>query len=94
MIQGSSRGDAYYRSNLLCKALRLVLLGFSEGKGSKIVRPWCRMKEKSVSVIGSMSLSKDGSKEEFRDMKDAFTDRGSFQERQGTATQCMSLSSY
>ena len=50
------------------------------------------MKEKSVSVIGSMSLSKDGSKEEFRDMKDAFTDRGSFQERQGTATQCTSLS--
>ncbi len=39
------------------------------------------MKAKSVSVIGSTSLNKDGSKEEFRDMKDAFTDRGSFQER-------------
>lgn len=39
------------------------------------------MKAKSVTVIGSMSLNKDGSKEEFRDMRDAFTDRGSFQER-------------
>ena len=41
----------------------------------------CSMKAKSVSVIGSMSLNKDGSKEEFRDMRDSFTDRGSFQER-------------
>ena len=45
-----------------------------------------------MSVIGSMSLSKDGSKEEFRDMKDAFTNRGSFQERQGADTMCMSSS--
>ena len=41
----------------------------------------CRMKAASVSVVGSASLNKDGSKEEFRDMKDSFTDRGSFQER-------------
>ena len=45
-----------------------------------------------MSVVGSMSLSKDGSKEEFRDMKDAFTDKGTFQDRQGAASKCMSLS--
>ena len=45
-----------------------------------------------MSVVGSMSLSKDGSKEEFRDMKDAFTDKGSFQDRQGAASKCMNLS--
>ena len=51
--------------------------------GQKVLQELClcSMKAKSVSVIGSTSLNKDGSKEEFRDMKDAFTNRGSFQER-------------
>ncbi|CAL5227826.1 g10854 [Coccomyxa viridis] len=42
-----------------------------------------RMKAQSVSVIGSVSLNKDGSKEDFRDMRASFTDGGSFQERYG-----------
>ncbi len=41
----------------------------------------CRIKAQSVSVIGSVSLNKDGSKEDFRDMRASFTDGGSFQER-------------